>query len=290
MEMQWNRSVTCAEQMTTSARDGANKPSKQGPRVLVVEDNPLNAKLVLAQLEQGRYLATSVESGEAALAVLTAGPYSLVLMDCGLPRMDGIATTREIRKREGPERHTIVVGLSSNTAEAARATCLAAGMDGYIERPVTTSELLKQLELFSSSSRSAATSVKETERPDTIAPLATQTLDPNVLAELAALPGTDGNPLLAELAGMFLSNLPGMIRDLSNAERAGTPDVSRAAHRLKSAATTIGAKRLAAVCKAIQEDCEHDERSRLKRLLAEVPEEAGRLAAKLKEIISAVAI
>lgn len=274
------------EQITT-LRDGETKPSSERPKVLVVEDNPLNAKLILAQLEQGGYRAISVESGEAALAALAATSYLLVLMDCGLPGIDGCTTTREIRLREAPERHMIVIGLSSNTAESARAACLEAGMDGYIERPVTTSELLTQIRRLSSRSESTATSDKGTERPDSISGMATETLDTNVLAELASLPGADGSSLLVQLIEIFIRNLPEMLRNLLDARRAGSKELAQAAHRLKSAATTLGASRLAAVCKTLEEFCGHDDQSTLEKLLAEVPLEAGRLTEKLKEIRSA---
>jgi two-component system, sensor histidine kinase and response regulator len=268
----------------TTSRLGSRDSRNDCPsRVLVVDDNPLNAKLVLAQLEQGGYEATAVESGEDALVALASTSYPLVLMDCELPGMDGCATTREIRRREASERHAVVVGFSSNTAASARARCLEAGMDGYIERPVTASQLITQLRRLSHRSGSAPGSDAVSRESDASLPMAAETIDANVLEELAMLPGPDGGSLLLELTAIFLRNLPAMLHDLSVAGSASSGDVTRAAHRLKSASTTIGGKRLASLCNEIEEVC-RDAPSKSGPLVIEVHEEAGRLAEKLKRL------
>ena len=264
---------------TTFKRDGGkSRASGSGTRVLVVEDNQLNAKLVLAQLEQGGYEATSVESGEAALDALASASYSFVLMDCELPGMDGCTTTRKIRLFEAPERHTMVIGFSSNTPAAARAKCLEAGMDDYIARPVTASELATRLQMISSKNVTAAT---HEGLSNAVRSTPTVTLDANVLIELAMLPGADGDPLLVELTAIFLRKLPAMIGDLSVADSASTADVARAAHRLKSASTTIGGKRLAALCEKIEKACDSSSSA---RLVMEAREAAAQLTEMLRKI------
>lgn len=254
------------------------------PRILVVDDNPLNAKLVLAQLEHGGYEGTYVDSGEAALKALEAGAFAIVLMDCQMAGMDGCATTREIRRREDPKRHTPVVGLSSNTAKSARAQCLEAGMDEYVARPVTASRLIAEVRRWCCSSEPATGNETETVSPDSVEPTACETLDVKVLTELVMLQGADGGSLLVELTGTFLRNLPGMVRDLSDAAAGEEAEIASAAHRLKSASTTIGAARLASLCREIEETCSNGDSIARERLLAEAREEGARLALKLKEI------
>jgi two-component system sensor histidine kinase/response regulator len=275
--------ATNIERTTSRSESRSSRPSDCQSRVLVVDDNPLNAKLVLAQLEQGGYKATAVESGEAALVAMASTSYSLVLMDCGLPGMDGCATTREIRIREALERHTVVVGFSSNTAAEARAKCLEAGMDGYVARPVTTAQLIAQLQRLNCSSGSGSPPGSVTERPKTNGASAITTLDANVVAELAMLPGADGGPLVLELRGIFLRNLPAMLRDLSAAASASRSELGRAAHHLKSASTTIGGKRLASLCNSIEQVGEN-EPSTLEQMVMEARDEAARLAEMLMKI------
>ena len=273
----------CLER-TVLKRERDQRQPESAPRILVVDDNPLNAKLVLAQLEHGGYEGTYVDSGEAALEALAAGTFSMVLMDCQMSGMDGCATTREIRRREHPGRHTPVVGLSSNTAKLARAECLKAGMDGYIARPVTGAQLIAEVRRLSCSGEAAAGYETGSVVSHSVEPEACETLDVKVLTELVALQGADGGSLLVELTGTFLRNLPAMVRELSDAAAGEKAEFARAAHRLKSACTTIGGARLASLCNDIEEACGHGDSSALDRLLADAREEAARLAEKLKEI------
>ena len=277
------RAATHCERAKSEPGSGDGRPSDDQVRVLVVDDDPLNTKLVLAQLEQGGYEVFSVESGEAALEALASSSYSLVLMDCQLQGMDGWATTREIRRREGSGRHSIIVGFSSNTAVSARAKCLEAGMDTYIARPVTTSELIAQLGRLSYPNGSVAALAAITARSDASEAAASQSLDTNVLIELAMLPGADGGSLLHELTRIFLRNLPAMVRELSFAGGASSAEIARSAHRLKSASTTIGGKRLAALCDSI-EQVPGVEASILEQMIIEAREESARLAEMLKKI------
>jgi HPt (histidine-containing phosphotransfer) domain-containing protein len=142
-----------------------------------------------------------------------------------------------------------------------------------------------QIRRLSSRSESTSTAGQRSERPGAISDLS-ETFDLNVMAELAALPGADGDSLLSELTGIFVRNLPEMLHNLSDAGRAGSQELARAAHRMKSAATTLGASRLAALCRTIEEACGQDDQSTIDKLLPEVTVEAARVSEKLKEIRS----
>jgi two-component system, sensor histidine kinase and response regulator len=121
-------------------------PSDQDPRVLVVEDNPVNQKVARYMLEGLGYAVTVAGHGGVALEILETQRFDLVLMDCQMPEVDGYAATREIRRREGGGRHTPVVALTANALAGDREKCLKAGMDDFMAKPVERAVLQATLE------------------------------------------------------------------------------------------------------------------------------------------------
>jgi DNA-binding response OmpR family regulator len=139
---------------------GFEADAAHGPmRILVVDDNLVNLKVAEKQLQRLRYRVDLADGGQAALDALSRTNYPVVLLDCEMPEMDGYATTSEIRRREGVDRHTIIVAMTAHALEGARLRCLDAGMDDYVAKPVTLQALAAVLE------RCAALIRKEIELP-----------------------------------------------------------------------------------------------------------------------------
>ena len=115
-----------------------------GLKVLVVEDNPVNQELAKSQLKRLGLSAHVVGTGEEALELLDASPdlvYDVVLMDHQLPGISGIETTRRIRERSDDVAGIPVVGLSASASADDADAFLAAGMDGFIAKPASLTDL-----------------------------------------------------------------------------------------------------------------------------------------------------
>jgi two-component system sensor histidine kinase EvgS len=111
--------------------------------ILVVDDSLINRMVVGRPLRQLGYEVTGVESGALALDALEQSPFSLILMDCNMPDMEGSTLTAEIRNRD---RQVGIVGMTTDALEETRARCLEAGMDACLTRPVQADQLARAID------------------------------------------------------------------------------------------------------------------------------------------------
>ena len=193
-------------------------------RVLIVEDHPVNQKLLAHQLTEMGLEHALAESGRHALEMLAADDYDLVLMDWQMPEMDGLEATSEIRRMAGPARHVPIIALTANASDGFREACLSSGANDYLSKPYTETALAALLAQWLTKPTPAATR----------APL----LDLPTLH--ARYPG---NPTLVhELQNVFIATTEASLAALAQAiDAEDAKAVRREAHALKGAAASVTA-------------------------------------------------
>jgi len=135
--------------------DTAVEPATSGlatlaRRVLLAEDNPVNRKIGVLMLKKlGCQVEVAVNGREAAERA-GASRYDLILMDCGMPEMDGLEATRAIRARQCGDRRVPIVALTAHALPEMRTQCLEAGMDDFVSKPVTPETIRQMLRKWSS--------------------------------------------------------------------------------------------------------------------------------------------
>ncbi len=145
--------LLCASETTRSAA----APVPTVARVLLVEDNAVNRLLAERLLQNLGYDCELAQDGAQAVALARVNAYPLILMDCHMPVMDGLEATGAIRAIDRElSRHTPIVALTAGAMDEERERCIAAGMDGFLTKPIVPEELKTALQRFAASVRKTA--------------------------------------------------------------------------------------------------------------------------------------
>ncbi len=220
--------------------DEPTKRPRQSPQepltILVAEDNPVNRKLVVTLLQKRGHQVRAVEDGRAAVnavATTTHGGFDVVVMDVQMPVMSGLEATRAIRAGEAPGASRLpIIALTAHAMQGDRERCLAAGMDGYLPKPIDVDDLIATVERFGEGRITAASDrpAGEQAKPD------------DIFDEQSALSYTGGDrALLKEIIDVFREDYPSVIRRLERALKSRNAEAVRmAAHALKGSIATVG--------------------------------------------------
>ena len=124
----------------------AQFPTPAGLHVLLAEDNVVNQKLAQRVLEKAGCIVVCAMDGREAVEASATQRFDLILMDIQMPRMDGFEATAELRRLEAASGgHTPIVAVTANAMQGDRERCLAAGMDGYVTKPIKRPELFRAI-------------------------------------------------------------------------------------------------------------------------------------------------
>lgn len=120
----------------------------EGLRVLLAEDNPINALLARTLLLRVGCVVTAVQDGEEAVEAARAAEFDLILLDIRMPRLDGIGAAERIRAGSGPSAGAPIIALTADAGEAERVQAFKAGMDDFITKPIDAERLISVAERF----------------------------------------------------------------------------------------------------------------------------------------------
>ncbi len=191
-------------------------------RILVVEDHPVNQKVLAHQLHEMGLQYAVASSGRQALDILAVDDFDLALMDWQMPEMDGLETTRQIRQLPTAARHIPILALTANAGSGFREACLAAGANDYLSKPYTEAALTTLLMQW--------------------LPQAVPSTTQRPLLDLPALHARyPGNPgLVQELEAVFNSTTEASLAVLKRAITQGEAEsCRREAHALRGAAASV---------------------------------------------------
>jgi two-component system sensor histidine kinase/response regulator len=229
-----------------------------GPlRVLLAEDNPVNRQLAIHLLEKRGHSVVTASDGREVLKLLDElGPeaFDLLLLDVQMPELDGFEVTRRLRAREKTTgRHLPILAVTAHALKGDRERCTAAGMDGYVSKPVRAAELFREIERCMPPVPDGGT------LPPAAAPCAPEAAsnpaEEGVLDRVALMEQVEGDrALLAELVGLFLGEWPRQLADLRAAAECGNAEgFARVAHTIKGAVGNFAAPGAHAAALALEQ-------------------------------------
>ena len=231
-------------------------------RILLAEDNIINRHVATRMLTRMGHTVEAVEDGARAVEAAAAGGHDVILMDMMMPEVDGLTATRTIRAAAFPAHAIPIIGLTANALASDRAACEAAGMNGFLTKPVTAERLRAVLEQIPPGDLlpAAAPGVSEaTLSPLEPFPPAPPMCEPALLDEAFLRQLVDDISMegAIEVMRAFLEEGPPRLEAIQNAmARDAIPVVRREAHALAGAARNVGLTRLGDAAYALQKATE----------------------------------
>jgi signal transduction histidine kinase/DNA-binding response OmpR family regulator/HPt (histidine-containing phosphotransfer) domain-containing protein len=273
-------------------------------RILVVEDNLINQELLVATLKLFGCQADVASNGEQAVTAVSQNDYDLVFMDCQMPVIDGYEATKAIREMEANDpakKKTIIVALTAHALEGDKEKCLAAGMDGYMSKPFTHSQLHSMLNKWSainiplpgstngSKNKPFSAGAKSTRENNESAEAKNNTppIDKSIIDDLSKLQ-IDGEPnIVKKIIEAYLSGSQSLVDQLREVLSSNDLEMlQQTAHSLKSSSANVGAMQLSAMSLELETKCKQKHLGNIGDLVAAIEMEYPRVKDALRMEVS----
>ena len=251
-------------QATDDGRDPARTPTPMArrdfrhARILLVEDNPVNQAVARAMLERMECHVDLAENGAQAVAAQERSPYDLILMDGQMPEMDGYEASRRIRQREtrsggdGAAPHVPIVAMTAHAMQGDREGFLEAGMDDYLSKPFTRAQLSEIVTRWLAESLPTDTAESLDVHSDD--DVGVKSIDHTALDQIRELSRADSPDLLSKVITLYVGSSSQLVAQVLEAVETGdTEALRRAAHDLRASSAHLGATRLSAFCRKLEQ-------------------------------------
>ena len=231
---------TIAESRAARAFSPKHEEKSTPVEVLVVEDNPINRKMVVRMLERMDCRVDVAAHGLEAVEKAAKSSYDLIFMDCQMPEMDGYDATGEIRRHENGSRHTPIIAMTAHAMKGDREKCLRAGMDDYVPKPIKKEKMMEVLRQWG----------RRAEAPVN-------------MGEMAKKLEMEEDELL-EMMKLFLEASISDLNHLQDAQEKGEAlAAANAAHSIKGAADGLGLTEIYRLAKAIETEARENRLDRI---------------------------
>jgi CheY-like chemotaxis protein len=257
--------------------------------ILLAEDNDVNQKLATRLLEKRGHQVTVASNGLQALNALSQASFDLVLMDVQMPEMDGIEATAELRAREQKTgSHQPVIAMTALVMQGDRERCLAAGMDGYLTKPIRPRALDEVLDQYSAQKRKGGAVDEEAPKTSghTLRTVKHESVEGRELLERV---GGD-REFLTELVSLFREDGPKQLNRIQTAlEKMDPSEVLRGAHSLRGTLANLAAQPAAELAAEIEQAGKVGDLDRAKTAFQHLYRELPRVHEALSAICEGVA-
>jgi signal transduction histidine kinase/DNA-binding NarL/FixJ family response regulator len=256
---------------------GAIKDPLQPLRILIADDNDVNRRVLSLQMQAFGLSCDTTLNGVEVLEILQTKPYDVIFMDCQMPRLDGYRTALSVRDMQhGGEHRSVIIALTAHAMHGEREKCLAAGMDDYLTKPLTSETLQAML------TRWTGRVFKIPPAPLVLVSKRDAAVDSAVLARLRHLQTPSDPGMLQDVIEMFLSKGKRLLEDTHAARATGDlARLSQIVHELKSGAGTLGARHLADLCSHVENLCRSGTKSDIEEAVSAIQWEFERVQSSL---------
>jgi two-component system, sensor histidine kinase and response regulator len=256
----------------TTRGDPLPSDATRGARILLAEDSATNRLLATAILKGAGYDVTAVGNGKELYSAARSQEFDLILMDIFMPEMDGLEATAAVRGLSGGRGQLPIIAMTAYAVESDRESCLAAGMNDYVSKPINKQELLETVARWLQASGGSR------RRPDEARE---EVLNPAVLDTLES---DTGSEMVVELVRAFVTETAERLQQLTKAVGANDFNaIQREALALKTGAGTFGATRLYQQAEALELACLAGDTARALEVVRALPKSVSAACRALSE-------